>query len=153
MKESPPDPADAPSPKKPVQVNVSGAHGRGGVIDYGDGSYFALPHYRLEGRKLAMASFADSLAHLTDRPVIDQTGLSARYDFALDLTEDDYDAMMTRASLAAGLPESPKDLLRLATVGDPLPMTLRRLGLHLESRKGPVDVLVVDEIRKTPTEN
>jgi len=153
MKESPPDPADSLSAKKPVQVTVSGGHGRGGAIDYGEGSYFALPHYRLEGRKLAMASFADALAHLTDRPVIDQTGLSARYDFAVDLTEDDYDAMMTRATMSIGLAQSPKDMLQLATVGDPLPTALRGLGLKLESRKGPVEVLVVDDNRTAPTEN
>ena len=32
-------------------------------------------------------------------------------------------------------------------------MAMRLLGLKLESRKAPLDVLVVDQARKTPTEN
>ena len=28
-----------------------------------------------------------------------------------------------------------------------------QLGLRLEARKGPVDLLVIDSVRKTPTEN
>jgi len=32
-------------------------------------------------------------------------------------------------------------------------MALRRLGLKLENRKAPVDTIVVDEMRKNPSEN
>ena len=153
MKEAPPDETDASPSKKPVEVRLSGGGGRGGVIDFGGGTYFALPHYRLEGRKLPMDIFADLLGHLTDRPVIDQTGLSARYDFTLDLSEADYNAITTRAGISIGEPQSPEDLLDLAAAGDPLPKALRRLGLDFQSRKGPVEILVVDDIHKTPTEN
>lgn len=152
MKESPREPADD-QPQKPTDVKLSGGAGRGGVIDYGGGSYFALPHYRMQGRKLSMDLFADLLGALTDRPVVNGTGLSGRYDFDLELTEQDYDTITTRAGTAIGEPQSEGDLLDLAAGGDPLPAVLRRLGLGFEHRRAPVEVLVVDEIRKTPTEN
>lgn len=100
-----------------------------------------------------MNLFAALLGALTDRPVIDQTGLSGRYDFDLELTEDDYDAIMIRAGISIGEAQSPKDLQQLAAIGDPLPRALRGLGLDLKPGKGHVDILIVDAVRRDPTEN
>ena len=41
----------------------------------------------------------------------------------------------------------------MAAAGDPLPRVLRGLGLDLKSGKGHVEVLIVDDVRKDPTEN
>ncbi len=153
IKESAREQPDESRADTPEQVKLAGGGGRGGIVDYGGGSYFALPHYRMEGRKLSINVFAGLLGSLTDRPVIDQTGLSGRYDFDLELTEDDYDAMTTRAGISIGEAPSPKDLQQLAAVGDPLPRALRSLGLDLKPGKGHVEVLIVDEVRKDPTEN
>jgi uncharacterized protein (TIGR03435 family) len=153
IKESPREQPDEHGANLPEQVSLAGGGGRGGIVDYGGGSYFALPHYRMEGRKLAMNVFAALLGAMTDRPVIDQTGLSGRYDFDLELTEDDYDAITIRAGISIGVAQSPKDLQQLAAVGDPLPRALRSLGLDLKPGKGHVEVLIVDDLRKDPTEN
>jgi uncharacterized protein (TIGR03435 family) len=152
MKESP-EPADDAPQKKPQEVKLSGGGGRGGIIDYGGGSYLALPHYGMHARKLPMDLFADLLGYFTDRPVINRTGLSGRYDFDLDLTEEDYDIMTNRAGMAMGERLSQRDLLEMAAGGDPLPAALRRLGLGFEHGRAPVEVLVVDDVRKMPTEN
>jgi uncharacterized protein (TIGR03435 family) len=135
------------------QVKLAGGGGRGGVIDYGGGSYFALPHYRMEARKLPMDRFAAVLGAMSDRAVLNQTGLAGRYDFDVELAEEDYGAMMTRAGMAMGEVQSPKDLQQLAAAGDPLPRILRGLGLDLKPSRGRVEVLVVDEVRKDPSEN
>ena len=153
IKESPQEHSDEYRADHPEEVKLAGGGGRGGIIDYGGGSYFALPHYRMEGRKLAMNVFAGLLGALTDRLVIDQTGLSGRYDFDLELTEDDYDAMTIRAGISIGEAPSPKDLQQLGAVGDPLPRALRSLGLDLKPGKGQVEVIIVDGVRKEPTEN
>jgi uncharacterized protein (TIGR03435 family) len=153
IKESPREESDDHRQNAPEQVKLAGGGGRGGIVDYGGGSYFALPHYRMEGRKLAMDRLAALLAALTDRPVIDQTGLSGRYDINLELAEDDYDAIMTRAGMSIGEAPSPGDLQQLATVGDPLPRVLRSLGLDLKPGKGRVEVLFVDNVNKDPREN
>jgi uncharacterized protein (TIGR03435 family) len=41
----------------------------------------------------------------------------------------------------------------MANSDQSLTMALRRLGLKLESRKAPVETVVVDAMRKTPSEN
>ena len=153
IKESSPEQPDEHRADRPEQVRLTGGGGRGGMVDYGGGSYFALPHYRMEGRKLSMNVFAGLLAALTDRPVVDQTGLSGRYDFDLELTEDDYGAVMTRAGMSLGEAQSLNDLEQLSTIGDPLPRALRGLGLALKPGKGRVEIVIVDDVRKDPTEN
>jgi uncharacterized protein (TIGR03435 family) len=153
IKQSPREPGDDERANAPQQVKLAGGGGRGGVVDYGGGSYFALPHYRMEGRKLTMEVFASLLGNMTDRPVLDRTGLAGRYDFDVEFGEEDYDALTIRAGMSIGEAASQRDLQQLASTGDPLPKALRRLGLDLKPARGRVDVVVVDEIRKDVTEN
>jgi len=73
-------------------------------------------------------------------PVIDLTGLKGRYDFEFDLS-----AYLNQPQPAGEERMEPIAILQLA-----LP---QQLGLKLESRKMPVDLLVIDHIEKLPTEN
>ncbi len=82
-----------------------------------------------------MARFCDSLSRTLDRAVVDETGLKDRYDFVLD-----YSAFDPRLTNAAGEPSIFKALRD-------------QLGLKMESRKGPVEVLVIDRVEKMPTGN
>ena len=56
------------------------------------------------------------------------------------------------SGLAGGDPAN-----RVAPDGDPPPSIFNvlqtQLGLKLEAKKGPVDLLVIDHVEKTPTEN
>jgi uncharacterized protein (TIGR03435 family) len=76
-------------------------------------------------------------------PVIDMTGLKGRYDFEFDLSS----FLNQRQPAPPGESEQmdPISILQAA-----LP---KQLGLKLESRKMPVDMLVIDHIEKTPTQN
>jgi uncharacterized protein (TIGR03435 family) len=52
----------------------------------------------------------------------------------------------------------PKDALDPAPAGDDSPPSIftalqEQLGLKLEARKGPVDLLVIDHVEKTPSKN
>ena len=152
MTESPADPEGAAPCKESVDVKATG--GRTGVhLDYGCGSYFSFANDSMEGKKLGMARFVDILGRFTDRPVVDMTNLPGRYDFVLALTPEDYRSMLIRSAVAAGVNLPPQALQMMNGGEDSLMMALRRLGLKLEPRKAPQEVLVVDEIRKTPTEN
>jgi uncharacterized protein (TIGR03435 family) len=155
MKESPLDPDAEPGDKAKAATNVSGSGGRGGVhIEYGHGSFFTMADNKFIARKLPMASFAEVLARFEDKPVVDLTGLTGTYDFDLEFTQEDYQAMLIRSAIAAGVVLPPEALRALAgSSGDSLLNALERLGLKLETRKAPLAVLVVDHIEKTPTEN
>jgi uncharacterized protein (TIGR03435 family) len=104
---------------------------------------------RLTISGMTMAGFAGQMQfRVLDRPVIDQTGLTDRYDFTLNWRPDEFQfpsaaavqrAYWTSAAEADGLPGL-------------LTAFQEQLGLKLDSRKAPVDVVVIDMVSK-PSEN
>jgi len=151
------DPADPDAAKSdantPANTNVSGS-AQGISIDFGRGSSYTFANNRFEAKKLTMANVVRALELYTDRPVVDMTDLTGTYDFTLEITAEDYQAMLVRAAVTAGL-TLPPDALRLLD-GATLPSlfdSLQKVGLQLDARKAPLDVLVIDEVRKTPTDN
>jgi uncharacterized protein (TIGR03435 family) len=142
---------------KPKNQNVNvaaGARGAGTIITYGDGSYLILGDNKFEGKKLPMEIMAAALARFADRPVVDMTGLKGNYDFIKEFSPEDFRAMMIRATIAQGSVVSP-EVLKLvdASSGDTLFNAVEKLGLKLESRKAPIETLVIDQAVETPTEN
>lgn len=91
-----------------------------------------------------MPEFADFLqARVLERPVVDQTGLTDRYDFTLEWKPDPGQlGPNPPASLPANLEERP----------DLMSAMRQQLGIKIESGKADVEVLVVDKLTK-PTEN
>lgn len=93
------------------------------------------------GSSLSMPQFADRLSRPVfglNRQVLDFTGLQGRFDLTLDWRPDstqaeDTEAKADRPSLFTALPE--------------------QLGLSLEKRKVPLDVLVIDHANRVPVEN
>ena len=156
MKESVTDP-DAPVvDAAKAAVNVSGSGGAGGTtINLGNGSYFAFGNNKLEAGKLTMAAFAETLARYMDRPVVDLTELKANYDFTINFTPEDYRAMLIRSAISAGValpPEVIKQALEGGS-GDSLFTAVQGLGLRLERRKAPLEVVVIDSADRMPTAN
>jgi uncharacterized protein (TIGR03435 family) len=96
-------------------------------------------------RNSPMSQFTAVLQNSTDRPVVDQTGLTGRYDFSLNFTPD---ASMT--ALLGGPPPPPGDNPEAAP--DLFAAFQQQLGLKLEPARAPVDVLVIDKVEK-PSEN
>jgi uncharacterized protein (TIGR03435 family) len=92
---------------------------------------------KFEFDKSTMASFAQTLELDVDRPVIDMTGLNGRYDIRLEFAE-------TRPGLAGAPDPQAPELFTALT---------EQLGLRLEARRSPVDVLVVDSALRQPTED
>jgi uncharacterized protein (TIGR03435 family) len=87
--------------------------------------------------KVSMEKFAALLSGLYDQPVIDGTGLTGLYDVKLQ-------ALAGANPPISDVPNSPMPLIDAVQ---------EQLGLKLVSKKSLVDVLVVDHIEKTPTEN
>jgi uncharacterized protein (TIGR03435 family) len=152
VKESPADASDA---EPAAAVNVTAGGSAAGVnIDFGRGSSFTLGNNRVEIKKMTMAAVAEALTRFFDRPVVDMTGVTGRYDMTLDLTPEDYLGLLLRSAVNAGVVLPPQALRMLeGTSSDPLTGPLRDAGLTLQSRKSALDVIVVDSMSKTPTEN
>jgi uncharacterized protein (TIGR03435 family) len=87
----------------------------------------------------AFTSFLQSL--VLDRPVVDQTGLTGRYDLTVTFTPDD--SLFNGHSL--GFPKPNDDV-------DPAPGLFEaiqeQLGLKLTAEKAQVDVLTIDHVEK-----
>ena len=87
-----------------------------------------------KGKAIPMASLAAHLSSVLGRPVLDITELKGGYDFSLQWTPD----------------EAPSDV----SSGPSLISALQeQLGLRLESRKAPIEMVVIDRAERVPVEN
>jgi uncharacterized protein (TIGR03435 family) len=141
-------------PESEAQTFTRNGSGQGIFVNLGRGSSFNFADNKLETNKLNMQSLAGALERFLDRPVVDMTGAKGYYDASFDLVPEDYRMMLIRAAVAAGLVMSP-DALRVLDGSSPASLMdgLAKAGLKLEPRRAPLDVLVVDSARRTPTEN
>lgn len=87
-------------------------------------------------QKQPMAGLANTLANMLGNPVLDQTGLTGMYDFKLDYAPDLPTRPDGKPPMLNGVP---------AESGPSIFTALQeQLGLRLEEKKGPVEVMVVD---------
>lgn len=103
-------------------------------------SMAAVPgHARIRSDARTMSWLAQMLSGQMQSAVIDATGLAAKYDYQLSWSYE-----RTNSPAADPIDESRLALMQALQ---------SQLGLRLESKKGIVDVLVVEHIEKVPTEN
>lgn len=101
---------------------------------------------KLNVRNATLAEFAQLMqSSVLDRPVVDQTALTDRYDFTLNWTPDE--SQFGGAGIKVPPPSDAAD-------APPALYTAiqEQIGLKLEPAKAPVDVLVIDKLEK-PSEN
>lgn len=97
----------------------------------------------LPARNTTIAQFASMMQRaVLDRPVVDQTGLTGRYDFDLEWTPDE-------TQFGGTLPAAPPDA---QTKPGLFAAMQEQLGLKLTATRGPVSVLVIDRVQR-PSEN
>jgi uncharacterized protein (TIGR03435 family) len=178
MKESaPPDPAKQadgdtpppPLPNGPPKMGpdgfpvIPGLAGRGGVF------MMMMPgRARLMAQQATVKDLADRLTQQLGKPVTDATELTAKYDFTLTFSPEGLSGgplgpvgpppggggggvAVAINDGGRGGPgpnqsdaEAPPDIFHAIQA---------QLGLRLDQKKGPVEIVVVDHIEKTPTEN
>jgi uncharacterized protein (TIGR03435 family) len=100
-------------------------------------------------RKMTMPSLCSFLLNFMDRPVIDMTGLDGTYGVLLEIPVDE----LKRAKIAAEGMRAAGDTASDPAGGSVMFAAVQQLGLKLEARKAPADILVVDHAEKVPTEN
>jgi uncharacterized protein (TIGR03435 family) len=118
---------------------------------------------RMAATMQPMDRIADMLGNQLGTAVVDKTGLTGKYDFTLEFALD------PGKGLLPGLPPPPPPppggggdggpprAVGFATDPSDAPSLINavqeQLGLRLEKKKGPLELMVVDRAEKTPTEN
>jgi uncharacterized protein (TIGR03435 family) len=109
-------------------------------VEFTKGSTSLSPG-KFEATSVPLTNVAEVLSRHLNRPVLDMTGLKGVYNFTLQWTQD------SKTSAPA-----PGDEAR--EIGPSLYTAIQeQLGLKLEPRKAPVEMLVVDHAEKVPTGN
>jgi uncharacterized protein (TIGR03435 family) len=90
----------------------------------------------MPARNASMSDFASLLQRaVLDRPVVDMTGLTGRYDFSLEWAPDE---SQFGGELPAASADAPSPPLFQAVQ--------QQLGLKLDARRGPVAAIVIDQV-------
>jgi uncharacterized protein (TIGR03435 family) len=114
---------------------------------------------------MTMAQLTNYFTNSLDRPVFDNTGLKGTYEIELSYLADGTDGMglgmaggpgpepgpAAAATGGRGDAAGPQDAnAPIATLFQAVQQTL---GLKLDPKKAPVDMIVVDSANKVPTDN
>jgi uncharacterized protein (TIGR03435 family) len=122
----------------------------------------ATGEMNMEMLAVSMASLSEMLTSLTDRPVIDRTGLAGTHAATIKLSMAD----MLNAARAAGMGSLLPPGMGAPAIGGQAPalgaadpsgnsiqLAVQRLGLRLDSQRSPIEVVVIDKVEKAPTAN
>ncbi|MFL6572148.1 MAG: TIGR03435 family protein, partial [Burkholderiales bacterium] len=107
--------------------------------------------YELDAVRITMAELASELRSRLDRPVVDATGLTGVYEMKMPLPVSPAILRVMRQTLTTNVRGEPIDFG--AVVDIDVPKEVQKLGLKLVERKAPIDVVVIDNINRAPTEN
>jgi uncharacterized protein (TIGR03435 family) len=181
LKESVPEPeppAPAPDAPKPTEMSLPTTQGDVKLTRAADGVNIEMPgqisgkvhmtlnqgpgqlsgiHAEVPGA--TMKTFAEILSTgVVERPVVDLTRLDGRYDLAVDMSMlDAMNAARAVTGLGAGGGGDGGNPGASGIASDPagtsIFTSIQKLGLKLEPRKMPLDLVIVDHMEKTPTAN
>jgi uncharacterized protein (TIGR03435 family) len=135
----PPPPPPPPGTPPPTNPSALPTPPPGAMMNFGRG---------IAATAVPFAALVSSLTQILGRPVIDKTGIKGYYDIKMVFSGDGIPN-------AGPVPQPPGGLAPL-DAADPMPSIFtaiqERLGLKLDSARGPVEVLLIDGIQK-PMEN
>jgi uncharacterized protein (TIGR03435 family) len=136
----PPPPPPPPGTAPPTNPAALPTPPPGALMNFGTG---------LSASAVPFAALSSALTQILGRPVIDKTGIKGYYDFKRVFSRDGI-------SNSGPLPPPPGGPAPGLDASDPMPSIFtavqEQLGLKLDSTKGPVEVLLIDSVRK-PMEN
>jgi uncharacterized protein (TIGR03435 family) len=102
---------------------------------------FQTGKMNLTGKGATIGQMTQFISHEIHIPVIDQTGLHGRFNYFLDIAAYVTEEMRK----GPGPPPEASSIVAQAIQA--------QLGLKLDAKKVPVEVLVIDHAEKTPSEN
>ena len=102
---------------------------------------FSTGKLNLTGKGATIAQLITFLSREVRLPIIDQTGLNGRYDYFMDINAYITDEMRNQNGPPVEAPSIIANALQA------------QLGLKVTAKKMPLEVLVIDKMGKTPTDN
>lgn len=161
MKETPPDVPVVPSsdpdaPKPDTNMKISGTMEKGMTVSNSPAGTQKVTMVdgvmHVEASKMPMPMLCEALSRYVDHPVVDMTELKGNYQVVLDISQEDIRAVMRSLGVAApaaapGAPDAAAEL------GSSIVNSVQQLGLKLNARKMPIEMIVIDRLEKLPTEN
>jgi uncharacterized protein (TIGR03435 family) len=170
---APPGTMTTQGPDGPIRMTVK--PGAGAVVDMGEKgkmTYTVIPadkSIHIELSMVTISGLADMMTQMMQqfsggagggRQIVDMTGIKGHYEAAIDISLADMMAMARSAGMdipgaGGGAPAAGGAGVASDPGGGAQSVTdaIQSMGLKLESRKAPIEQLVVDHIEKTPTEN
>ncbi len=150
--------ADAPPPPAMAQGQIKfGPDGfpiLPGMGPGGRGGFFTIMmpnHARATAQKQTMDDLANRLTGILNHPVTNATELTGKFDFSLDYSPE---GLGGGAAFMKMMPPSGSTEIPEAEPAANLFSAIQsQLGLKLEPKKGPIEIIVLDHMEKTPTEN
>jgi uncharacterized protein (TIGR03435 family) len=150
-------PTDGDGPKGGAPPNAPGAGSTNGkpprgaiMISVDD----AGAH--LKASSMTVTGLSDALSRFSERPVVDMTNIQGQYDFDLVFSPENLRRVSGRPmgqppAAAGGDHAAPAEAAQpgAGSIYD----SVQKYGLKLDPRKAAMEVLVIDRIEKTPTEN
>jgi uncharacterized protein (TIGR03435 family) len=157
MKTAAPEPEPEPGTAPPQgQVRGGLAVGPGGQVATtgGGGKVSMTPgpngNMHIESKRMTMKLLVDTVARYCDLPLLNMTNLDGAYEVELDVSGEE---IRNAARSAGAVIRQPASGEASDPSGVSLRESLQKLGLRLEGRKLPVEVMVIDDALKVPTEN
>ena len=118
--------------------------------------------FKLTARAQPLTRLVEILSLQTGHPVVDKTGLKGNYDYKLEFAPENMPGGMmmgppppppSSGGPSAGTPSGPMADMAAEPAPSLAAALQQQLGLHVESRKTTVDIIVIDSADKTPEEN
>jgi uncharacterized protein (TIGR03435 family) len=131
-------PRDLSKPPPPLEPGKPPALGCGNMM---------MQPRLLRAVSVPVAQVIPMLSRFLGRPVVDKTGLTAKFDIRLEWTPDEI--QLAQLQLPPDAPKPPPSEIAGPSIFTAIQ---QQLGLKLESQKGPVEIIVIDRVER-PSEN
>ena len=105
----------------------------------------------MELTNMNTAGMVEFIARFVDRPVIDQTNVKGKNDLTLDVGTEDILALARGAGVS--VPIVPSAAMASESGSSSIFTAIQAYGLKIESKRAPIELVVVDRVEKVPTEN
>jgi uncharacterized protein (TIGR03435 family) len=141
-------------------IRITGTPVGGGLITAANGAGIKIVRQQggrgmhLESPKITFAELATLLTELVGRQVVDMTETKSSYQISVDISfEDIFDDTKAQGRDGAGAAQASTPEGSANPMAGAIIAAVQKMGLRLDSRKLPTQMIIVDHLEKTPSEN